>query len=180
VGTRNLTMVINHQGEKKVAQYGQWDGYPSGVGVCVLAFLRDKELFEKFKNNLSKVRFLDKEGVDKEFIESYDKNAPQWSNESDNRTEEQKMWFDTYCSRDLAEEVLTNIANSTDEEIILMDRESTAKGDGWVEYSYVINLQENTLGVYGHIDQDPMKVYSLDNLPKDKEFISDIKSIEAE
>jgi hypothetical protein len=61
-----------------------------------------------------------------------------------------------------------------------MDRESTAKGDGWVEYSYVINLQDNTLGVYGHIDQDPMKVYSLDNLPKDKEFISDIKSIEAE
>lgn len=180
MGTRNLTMVINQKGEKKVAQYGQWDGYPSGVGVCVLNFLKNGDLFEKFKNNLSKVRFLDEEGVDKEFIESYNKNAPQWSNEPDNRTKEQKIWFDTYCSRDLAEEVLTNIANSTDEEIILMDRENTAKGDGWVEYSYVINLQENTLGVYGHIDQEPMKVYDLSNLPSEEDFVSEIESIDAE
>ena len=72
-------MVINQEGEKKVAQYGQWDGYPSGVGAGVLKFLKDEKLFEKFKTNLSKVRFLDEEGVDKDFIESYNKNAPQWS-----------------------------------------------------------------------------------------------------
>ena len=41
MGTRNLTMVINQKGEKKVAQYGQWDGYPSGVGVSVLNFLKN-------------------------------------------------------------------------------------------------------------------------------------------
>ena len=110
MGTRNLTMVINQEGEKKVAQYGQWDGYPSGVGVGVLKFLKNKEMFEKFKANLSKIRFLDEEGVDREFIDSYNKNAPQWSNEPDNRTEEQKRWFSTYCTRDLAEEILTNIA----------------------------------------------------------------------
>ena len=72
MGTRNLTMVIDQQGEKKVAQYGQWDGYPSGVGLGVLSFLKDKDLFEKIKSNLSKVRFLDEEGVDKEFIEDYE------------------------------------------------------------------------------------------------------------
>ena len=148
MGTRSLTMVINQEGEKKVAQYGQWDGYPSGVGVGVLNFLKNKEVFDRFKFNLSKVRFLGEEGIDKEFIESYNKNAPQWSHEPDNRTEEQKRWFRTYCTRDLAEEVLKNIANSTDGEIILMDRENTAKCDGWVEYSYVINLKENTLGIY--------------------------------
>ena len=180
MGTRNLTMVINQEGEKKVAQYGQWDGYPSGVGVGVLKFLKDKEVFEKFKVNLSKVRFLDEEGVDKEFIESYNKNAPQWSNELDNRTEEQKRWLSTYCTRDLAEQVLTNIANSTDEEIVLIDRENTAKGDGWVEYSYVINLKENTLGVYGHIDQEPMKVYKLDELPEEDVFISELEGVEEE
>lgn len=27
MGTRNLTMLIS-DGETKVAQYGQWDGYP--------------------------------------------------------------------------------------------------------------------------------------------------------
>ena len=59
MGTRNLTMVINQEGEKKVTQYGQWDGYPSGVGVRVLKFLKNKEVFDKFKANLSKVRFLE-------------------------------------------------------------------------------------------------------------------------
>ncbi len=52
MGTRNLTMVINQEGEKKVAQYGQWDGYPSVVGLGVLNFLKNKELFDKFKSNL--------------------------------------------------------------------------------------------------------------------------------
>jgi hypothetical protein len=178
MGTRNLTMVISQEGEKKVAQYGQWDGYPSGVGVGVLKFLKNKNVFEKFKTNLSKVRFLDEKGVDKEFIKSYNKNAPQWSNGPDYRTEEQKRWFATYCTRDLAEEVLTNIANSTDEEIVLMDRENAAKGDGLVEYSYVINLKEKTLGIYGHIDQEPMKVYKLDELPEEDVFILELEGVD--
>ena len=58
MGTRNLTMVIDQKGKKKVAQYGQWDGYPSGVGANVLKFLENKELVEKLKTNLQKVRFF--------------------------------------------------------------------------------------------------------------------------
>jgi len=38
MGTRNLTMVIS-DGKTKIAQYGQWDGYPSGQGADILAFL---------------------------------------------------------------------------------------------------------------------------------------------
>lgn len=174
MGTRNLTMVINQKGEKKVAQYGQWDGYPSGVGVGILNFLQNKKLFEKFKTNLYKVRFLNEEGIDKEFIESYNKNASQWSNNSDNRTEEQKRWFSTYCTRDLSEEVLTNIANSTDAEILLIDKENTAKGNGCVEFSYVINLKEKTFGIYSHIDQKPIKVYQLDKLPEEEAFLLEL------
>jgi hypothetical protein len=178
MGTRNLTVVINQDGEKKVAQYGQWDGYPSGVGIGVLNFLKDVELFEKFKSNLSKVRFLDENGRDKEFIKSYNKNTPEWSNDPDNRTAEQKNWWANYCTRDLAEKVLTNIANSTDKEIIIIDREETGKLGGWVEYCYVINLKENTLGVYRHIDGVPMKVYKLDELPENDFFILELENCE--
>lgn len=181
MGTRSLTMVIDQKGTKKVAQYGQWDGYPSGVGSGVLDFLKDKELFKKFKSKLSNVRFLDEKGKDKAFIESYNENAPKWSNEPDNRTEEQKRWFDTYCTRNLAHKVLINIANAgKDAEIILIDSEDTAKGDGWVEYSYVINLKKNTLSVHGHVDCKPMKVYKLNNLPKKSEFIKELEKIENE
>jgi len=180
MGARNLTMVIDQEGKKKVAQYGQWDGYPSGVGAGVLKFLKDKDLVQKFTQNLSKVRFLDAEGVDKEFSESYDKASPKWSNEPDKRTDEQKRWFDTYCTRNLAEEVLTNIANSEDSEIILMDSEETGKTGGWVEYSYLINFKENTFSVHNHIDQPPIKTYSLDELPEESVFISELEGVEEE
>lgn len=178
MGTRNMIMVIDQEGVKKVAQYGQWDGYPSGVGVGLLEFLKDKEMFERMKKNLKKVRFIDEEGVDKDFINSYNKNAPEWSNDPDNRTPEQKHWFSKYISRDLAEEILTNIADSEDSEIILLDRTETATSGGWVEWSYVVNLKENTLTVYEHIDAEPIKIYNLDNLPEANIFIKDLENDE--
>lgn len=182
MGTRNLTMVIDQNGEKKVAQYGQWDGYPSGVGVSVLEFLKNKELLDKFKSNLPKVRFLDEDGKDKEFIESYNKNAPEWSNEPDLRTDKQKEWFETFCSRNLAEKVLENIANSKEDEILLSDREESAKGgDSWIEWVYVIDLKENALSVYdGTLNEKPTKVYKLDNLPTKDVFIEELEGVEEE
>ena len=37
MGTRHLIAVMA-DGKYQVAQYGQWDGYPSGQGVSVLTF----------------------------------------------------------------------------------------------------------------------------------------------
>lgn len=172
-------MVIDQEGNKKVAQYGQWDGYPSGVGKLVLEFVKNKELLDKLKNKLSVCRFLDDE-KDKAFIESYQKNAPEWSNDPDNRTSEQIRWFDTYITRNLAEEVLTNIANSEDSEILLRDSEESAKSDGWVEWSYVIDLQKNELLVYEHIDQPVIAKWSLSNLPEEDDFIKQLEPQEEE
>jgi hypothetical protein len=39
MGTRGLTKVIDSNGVTKVAQYGQWDHYPSGQGTVVLEIL---------------------------------------------------------------------------------------------------------------------------------------------
>ena len=52
MGTRNLTMVIDKRGDLKVAQYGQWDGYPEGWGVEILNFARDKEKMAKLEKEL--------------------------------------------------------------------------------------------------------------------------------
>ena len=173
--TISLIMVINQQGYKKVAQYCRFDGYPYGVGVGVLNFIKNKELFEKFKINLSKVRFLDKKGIDKEFYESFNKNAPKWLNDKDNRTQKEKDWFDNYYNVDLSEKSLVNIANSIDNEIILVDSEYIAN-HGLAEYSYVINLKKNTFEVYRHIDKKTIKIYKLDELPKEDVFISELKN----
>lgn len=52
MGTRNLTKVIK-DGEIVVAQYGQWDGYPSGQGLTVLNFLRRPEMIGKLITGLA-------------------------------------------------------------------------------------------------------------------------------
>ncbi len=174
MGTRNLTMVIAN-GETKVAQYGQWDGYPSGVGITVLTFLNDASLMSKLRLNLNKCRFIDYEGKDKVFIESYDKNAPSWSNEPDNRTVEQKVWFDTYITRDLAAIILTNIANSFDNEIILKDASDFIE-ESSCEWAYIIDLDKNTLEVKNGAE----KTYSLDELPDEDTFFKELEGIEEE
>ena len=40
MGTRHL-IAVQLDGEYKIAQYGQWDGYPDGKGIDVLHFLTD-------------------------------------------------------------------------------------------------------------------------------------------
>jgi len=42
MGTRHLT-IIKSEGEVKVAQYGQWDGYPDGVGRDIVNLLHEIE-----------------------------------------------------------------------------------------------------------------------------------------
>lgn len=154
MGTRNL-IAVQHNGEYKVAQYGQWDGYPSGQGVSVLDFLKNSNL-EAFKKKLEKIRFLEPEGRDKKFLEDYDKVAPQWSNDPDKRSFSQKHWFKTYMSRDLGAEILKNILHSSDKEILLTNRIDFAKDSLFCEYAYVIDLDKEVLEVYRGFNQSPV------------------------
>jgi hypothetical protein len=55
MGTRNLSMVI-YDNKIKVAQYSQWDGYPTGNGSMILEFLNKEDFdLEKFKSKISNV-----------------------------------------------------------------------------------------------------------------------------
>jgi hypothetical protein len=51
MGTRGLTKVIKND-KVVVAQYGQWDHYPSGQGLTALRFLRDEANVEKLDKGL--------------------------------------------------------------------------------------------------------------------------------
>ena len=63
MGTRNLTAVMLN-GEYKVAQYGQWDGYPDGQGLRCLEFLRDKCDMDAFTDAVKNVSFCTTEEID--------------------------------------------------------------------------------------------------------------------
>ena len=172
MGTRNLTIVIDRKGEKKVNQYGEWDGYPEVVGIGILEFLRDQPLLYKMEQNLSKVRFLDQDGKDKEFIKSYNDNVPKWSGAPDNRTEEQKHWFENYISRNLSDIVLLNIANFNDEEIILEDAENK-EDNTWCEGFYTIDLKNHLFISEFH----GKKVeYNITKLPSNEEYLKSFEN----
>lgn len=177
MGTRNLTMVIAN-GETKIAQYGQWDGYPDGQGLIIIDFLSGEGNIDRLKSKLNKVRFIDNES-DKDWIDSYNKNAPQWSNEPDKRTPEQKYWWSTYMTRDLAAEILNNVANSKDEEILLGDASDFINNKISCEYAYEINLDKNVLTVYEG-GKKMLAAFSITPPPTKEEFLMAFKSEEEE
>ena len=67
MGTRNLTIVKADE-VTRVAQYCQWDGYPSGQGATVLDFLHKANL-EKFKEKVEKLHFLSDREIEQKWKE---------------------------------------------------------------------------------------------------------------
>jgi hypothetical protein len=202
MGTRHLVAVM-HNKEYKIAQYGQWDGYPSGQGADVLSFLSDPSSIDRLKDALSRVRFLDLGGQDKAFMEEYNKNAPEWSNEPDNRTAEQKRWFEQYISRDIGSKILKRVAESSNKEKVVLKNNIGFAGDSlFCEYAYIVDLDKNTFEVFEGFNQDPvkegrfvtggkdletndnyepvkiLKTYQLDNLPTEETFLADLEAEE--
>jgi hypothetical protein len=62
MGTRHLITIVK-DGEFKLAQYGQWDGYPSGQGAIILKFLAEGDV-EALRRNVDKLYFAGKEDIE--------------------------------------------------------------------------------------------------------------------
>lgn len=100
MGTRNLTAVMI-DGEYKIAQYGQWDGYPSGQGVTALEFLHETNL-DEFKETMKATRFITEDEW-KEIIDNHtDDGSVRLGSEHD------KYWKENlaHLDRDLGAEIL--------------------------------------------------------------------------
>jgi hypothetical protein len=121
-------MVIMN-GETKVAQYGQWDGYPAGQGVTILKFLKNNNL-KKFRNKLESVSFFTKEqeeeleGMsDKELFKKY-----------------------PHINRNMGAEILTEIYKGNAKKLI--NSEGFAIDGLFCEWAYVVDLDKNIFEVY--------------------------------
>jgi len=190
MGTRNLTMVIKDK-ETKVAQYGQWDGYPNGQGATILEFLSNNDL-SKFKEKLKLVRFETKKDIDEktEYLKSIG------STDGYVNTKQSDLFNEKYPfgSRNIGGKIL-ELINKVDKEIVLRDASDFAKDGLMNEWTYVVDLDKNTFEVYEGFGKDAMnederfysekpddsgyypvsltKSYSLDKLPTQEEFIAD-------
>lgn len=195
MGTRNLTMVI-HGGEVKVAQYGQWDGYPSGQGATALSFLRDADM-DRFIDRLGKVRWVTEDEVKQGYIDAGADPDAQWVT-MDIAERFNKLF--PFLSRDHGAGILSQILNSTGDEIPLRDSRDFAADSLFCEYAYVIDLDKRTFEVYEGFNKEPVPegerfaslplrekkchdstqyypikhriTFSLDSLPTEEEFLA--------
>lgn len=150
MGTRHSQMVINVEGEVKLRQYGQWDGYPSGQGVDILNFLRSANL-ELYNKEVSKLVAPTKEQeivIDKD--DKWSENYP-------------------YLSRDCGFKIHKMIEQGEVKFVYLQDRKDALS---WCEGFYTIDLQKNKfIAEYNGIK----KTYNLSRLPTDKKFLKDFE-----
>lgn len=181
MGTRNLTMVYMDN-EYKIAQYGQFDGYPEGAGCLILNFLRGVKL-DYFKEKVKNIQEFTKEELAR--IDTYIKMnvMPEW-----------KSMYPT-LDRDLGCKILSEITFNGQKRI---EKDLKFAADSlYCEWAYVIDLDKNTFEVYKGFNKEKLteedrfyflmkedaeyypvklvKTYDLNNLPSEEEFLKDFE-----
>jgi hypothetical protein len=158
MGTRNLTVVKDLEGTTKIAQYGQWDGYPSYSGIKALEFLRDKVNRDNLLVELQNVQFVGDEEVD------------QLYNQFETTDWENKDFLNAYpgLHRDTGIGILEVVANSTDI-VKTVDNTEFANDSLFCEGIYEVDFSTNK---FTSNFNDVVAMYDLDNLPTDEEYLS--------
>lgn len=146
MGTRHL-IAVQLDGQYRVAQYGQWDGYPSGQGATVLKFLKkwDRPTFEA---KLRAVAWITQEELDA-------LNARIKAE----RLDWPSLWPELH--RDTGAEIL-RLVQDRDAGIKLRNQIDFAANSLMCEWGYVIDLDANTLEVFKGFQKLP--------LPKEDRF----------
>lgn len=200
MGTRNLTMVI-HQQEPKIAQYGQWDGYPSGQGSTALKFLfrmMNENKLDEFKKRLESLRWITKEEGEKlDAMDDWKSKYPYLSRDAGADILNAVLFNQMEVSEGIAgrKEIPVEVE-------FLSDAREFAGDSLFCEWAYVIDLDNETFEVYEGFNKQPLnesdrffilqkewevykpirlvKSYSLRNLPSHSQMINDCSPSDSE
>lgn len=157
MGTRHL-IAAKTGGEYKIAQYGQWDGYPQGQGIAVLRFLHNfASHLPAVEEKLRELSFYSKEEYAEEILDKY------WENEGGGNyylsygSPEKERW-DRECrhlSRDAGSEILDMVMNS--KVPLKLRNELSFAGDSlFCEWAYVIDFDTGTFEVFEGLNKSPV------------------------
>jgi hypothetical protein len=149
MGTRHLTCVVKG-GEYKVAQYGQWDGYPSGQGSTILDFLHKAP--EGWERKIDGCTWIDGDELKAKWVEcGADPDSDLVS------FDVSSVFAEKYpeLSRDTGARVLQLIADS-DNGLKLENSLSFANDSLFCEYAYVVDLDKGTFEVYKGFNSNPL------------------------
>lgn len=174
MGTRHLIIVIDKNNALKVAQYGQWDGYPSGQGVDVLAFAKDKEKMARLEAELKNAKFYQDDKGLLMWVGGYNERCPHYDEEYNRKTEDRRntrdnYWFNVLQTRDLGARILDNIIivnkealPKEHENFIVLDNDiNFLKNSLFCEWAYIINFNTNKLQVLCGFNNDKCKEHEL-------------------
>jgi len=199
MGTRHL-VAVQLDGEYKIAQYGQWDGYPEGQGVRVLKFLKETNP-DAFIAQLRRLRWATDEQIEDAWVAA---GAVRESSFTSLEVAEQIKNTHPELSRDTGAAILDVVLRAAVPENLLMrDNIGFAQDSLFCEWAYVIDFDTNVLEVYigfqkapdfdgrfagpmtSGIDNNygPVKKllsYSLSALPTETAFLEDCEAACAE
>ncbi|QOD60636.1 hypothetical protein H9I45_15050 [Polaribacter haliotis] len=146
MGTRHRQAVITKEGDLKIQQYGQWDGYPDGQGKDILNYLRNGDL-DRYQENLNKIPLINDEQIDEVNKDSnWTKNYP-------------------YLSRDCGSNIHQMIEYGVVKFVQHTDLEECQK---WCEGFYTIDFQK---GVFITEYYDNTVEFDLKKLPTEEEYL---------
>jgi hypothetical protein len=158
MGTRNLTRVIDNNGEVRVAQYGQWDGYPSGQGINALLH---SYFYQEIERGLEKVRWA----TDAEVEEIY-ANFPKSGLFGTEDSHKFGLFYPN-LTRDTCANILGVIAWSVGE-VVLVNNSDFENDTLMCEGIYTIDLQKQKFISWydGHTVE-----FDLKELPTQKAYL---------
>ena len=200
MGTRHLICAVV-DGEYKVAQYGQWDGYPDGKGVAMLNFLRRLKLDVFAQKLRTMITPWDEAEMNRRITEAGgDPKSPYMSIDVADRLSA----ISPETSRDTSVALLS-LLMTTERPLMLQSSLDFASDSLFCEWAYVIDLDKNTFEVYRGFNKRPVPAgerfadfpqeapehrpaeyypikhlvtYPLDKLPTKRKFLSDCKKLD--
>lgn len=201
MGTRNLTCAVIDK-QYKVAQYGQWDGYPSGQGITILRFLRNELKRPLMEKRLREVQFLNEKEI--ELINESKEPMPQQFSRDCGGHILEFIQNGEYTKDELDFEGLRSVRKPVTYkwEMDKLHNQLDFAGDSvFCEWAYVVDFDENTFEIYEGFVKEPhegerfsnvdyekshreeqyypvklVKKYDLDDLPTEEEFLQELEN----
>ena len=182
MGTRHITAVVN-EGEFVVAQYGQWDGYPTGAGNDIVAIISGK--IGQLKASLKHIVPVDSNTVERYWSEC---GAQEWG--ADMETCQRFKAKYVTLDRDTGPDVLNILIHTEVPVELYLDVDFIADGL-FCEWVYVVDLDSGMFEIYQGFQFYPSKSrfssmfegtvngyyppklvgqWKLDNLPTDSQL----------
>lgn len=167
MGTRHLICVING-GDYRIAQYGQWDGYPEGQGAAILKFLKSP-MAERLKKNLGNCTWITNDEYEKLWEEFGVDAKQEWIDHD---------VYQDFCnkhpelSRDAGAKILEIVAGATGK-IKLQNSLNFSRDSLFCEWAYVIDfdkthlrciralMKHRLMSLNGSIPQDKKKMKTV-------------------